>query len=73
MGMAKAPLFIRNDIDLAAAFDRVEELAGCVSDSEEEKELKAIARSVAAYTDALKVLRLCDPPMTDDRAGLQMR
>lgn len=73
MAMAKTPLTIRNDTHLAAAFDRVEELAGCVRDSEEEKELEAIARNVAAYTDALKVFCLFDPPLRDDRAGLKER
>lgn len=70
--MDKAPLFIRNDIDLAAALDRAEELSGYVNDSAEE-ELEAITREVAAYRGALMVLRLNDPPLTDDRAGLRGR
>ncbi|WP_038367806.1 hypothetical protein [Bosea sp. UNC402CLCol] len=48
-------LVIRNKQDLAAALERADELMGCTTDSDEEREIAAIADAVETYLQSISV------------------
>ncbi len=50
-----ARLVIRNEEDLAAALERADELMGCTTDSDEEREIAAIADAVETYLQSISV------------------
>ncbi len=69
--MQRTPLVIRNDQQLAAALERTEALAGCIDDSEEEREFKELTDAIELYTETMRVLRMVsnDPHKTSEYAS----
>ena len=50
-------LVIRNEEELHAAIERAQDLMGCTNDSDEERELAAIADAVKVFEDTLAMMK----------------